>query len=280
MTFSRDAERCKADRSLFERLQDNGWPTHMLRYQYRMHEDIASFPSRIFYDNLLITSDTVRNRGPAPWHLHSSKAFPPYLFWNLGGNMKRGKTGGLSNVVEADFVCRLLNAFKASMGNKVRNITIGIISFYNDQVSLINQRLNSCKPLLSWMDSLNINIHISTVDGFQGSEKDIIVLSCVRSRWSGKKARNEIGFLKDFRRVNVALTRAKHSNWILGNCDVLSTDELWNTLIDDATSRRLITDANNLDYFLGNNGVNQQKKRSHSRNRPSKRNRNSGKNNK
>lgn len=68
MTFSQDAERCKADRSLFERLRDNGWPVHMLRYQYRMHEAIASFPSRMFYENRLITSESVQKRDPAPWH--------------------------------------------------------------------------------------------------------------------------------------------------------------------------------------------------------------------
>ena len=165
MSFSRDAERCKADRSLFERLYENGWPVHFLRYQYRMHQDIASFPSRMFYDNLLITSDSVHKRGPAIWHHHD--AFPPYLFWSLGGAMKRGRSGGLSNSEEANFVCKLLLAFKFAMSG-VRDISIGVISFYNDQVSLINKSINGNHALFTWMSQSNISLQVSTVDGFQG----------------------------------------------------------------------------------------------------------------
>ena len=247
MTFSKDAERCKADRSLFERLLENGWPIHLLRYQYRMHDAIAAFPSRMFYDNKLITSDCVKNRDPALWHHHD--AFPPYLFWNLGGVMKRGKNGGLSNTAEAQFVYRLLSSLKRAFRN-VREISIGVISFYNNQVSLINEKLKSDKTLLHWMSNNQITLQVSTVDGFQGSEKDIIILSCVRSRWHGKNSRNEIGFLKDFRRVNVALTRAKHSLWILGNADLLNTDGLWNSLLTDAQDRNLIADSSELDYLM------------------------------
>jgi superfamily I DNA and/or RNA helicase len=249
MTFTKDAERCKADRSLFERLQENGWPVHLLRYQYRMHESIASFPSRMFYDNLLVTSDCVRNRGPAAWHHHH--AFPPYLFWNVGqGTMKRGNRGGYSNQIEANFLCALLKSFRAIMRG-IRGISIGVISFYNDQVSLIeNSLINNNKSLMSWMRTNNITLQISTVDGFQGSEKDIIILSCVRSKWHREESSNEIGFLKDVRRVNVALTRAKHSLWILGNSDVLHTDELWNSLLTDAFNRDLIAQSSQLVDFV------------------------------
>jgi superfamily I DNA and/or RNA helicase len=68
----------------------------------------------------------------------------------------------------------------------------------------------------------------------------------VRSKWAGSKVSNDIGFLKDFRRVNVALTRAKYSLWVVANCDMLNQDPLWNLLIDDAQSRNLIAESRNL----------------------------------
>jgi senataxin len=77
MTFSQDASRCKADRSLFDRLHLTGLPINMLRIQYRMHPAIVQFPSKTFYNNKIITCDKINNRRPAIWHDHV--AFPPYL---------------------------------------------------------------------------------------------------------------------------------------------------------------------------------------------------------
>ncbi len=77
MTFSQDASRCNADRSLFDRLHLIGQPINMLRIQYRMHPAIVHFPSKTFYDDNLITCDQIFNRPPAIWHDHI--AFPPYL---------------------------------------------------------------------------------------------------------------------------------------------------------------------------------------------------------
>jgi superfamily I DNA and/or RNA helicase len=81
------------------------------------------------------------------------------------------------------------------------------------------------------------------------------MLSCVRSKWHGKNTRNEIGFLKDFRRVNVALTRAKYSLWILGNCNVLGSDPLWDALISDIRNRNLMTESTKLEHFMEKAGT-------------------------
>jgi len=243
MSFSQDASRCNADRSLFDRLHANGWPINMLRIQYRMHPSIVSFPSKTFYNNNLITCDLIKNRSPAHWHNHI--AFPPYLLWNMhGGIMSRGSNGGIWNSAEANFVVNLLKGF-ARKYTDIRNIDIGIISFYNDQVARIKDKMKD-PDLMRWMNSNKVSVQVSTVDGFQGSEKDIIILSCVRSKWAGSKVSNDIGFLKDFRRVNVALTRAKYSLWVVANCDMLNQDPLWNLLIDDAQSRNLIAESRNL----------------------------------
>jgi len=74
------------------------------------------------------------------------------------------------------------------------------------------------------------------VDGFQGQEKDIIIFSCVRASQSGS-----VGFLADIRRMNVALTRARQSLFILGHADTLRREEIWGDLVRDAEQRGLFT---------------------------------------
>ena len=95
--------------------------------------------------------------------------------------MHRSPLGGISNRGEASFVVELLQSF-ANQNAHIRNLDIGIISFYNEQVVEIKNRVKY-SHLDQWMYSNKISLQISTVDGFQGSEKDIIILSCVRSRW-------------------------------------------------------------------------------------------------
>ena len=184
----------------------------------RMHQSIVSFPS-IFYRNKLLTADEVKQRPPAPWHVHM--LFPPLLVWNMDQSaMQRSSSGGLSNRSEARFVCKIVSTFIGELGKSFASqyvIKIGIISFYSTQVTLL-------KKLLPTGDMGKISVEVSTVDGFQGKEVDIIILSCVRSFHEGRGRRygTSLGFLQDFRRVNVALTRARESLWIVGNCNTLT----------------------------------------------------------
>eukprot|EP00558_Chaetoceros_sp_UNC1202_P003423 CAMPEP_0197244522 /NCGR_PEP_ID=MMETSP1429-20130617/9620_1 /TAXON_ID=49237 /ORGANISM="Chaetoceros sp., Strain UNC1202" /LENGTH=188 /DNA_ID=CAMNT_0042704897 /DNA_START=18 /DNA_END=584 /DNA_ORIENTATION=+ len=166
--------------------------------------------------------------------------------------MTRCGNGGISNGSEVAFVWRLLKSLSKRFGGEVRNIDIGVISFYNEQVNCIRKKLDKDTELCRWMQRSNVSLQVSTVDGFQGSEKDIIILSCVRSKWMGQNGKNDsIGFLKDSRRVNVALTRAKHSLWVVANCDTLSHDRLWNDLIQDAHVRNRIAEMTALNSMLG-----------------------------
>ena len=171
----------KFGRSLFLRLQDNGFPVTMLRIQYRMHPMIAQFPSDEFYDGKLITNVCVEKRQPAPWYDHF--CFPPFLIWNLQGNMWKSREGGIFNKEEDSFILKkMLGLFIKLYGRDQRKkVSIGIISFYNEQVSNIKQVVQS----LRLDDIPTISIQVATVDGFQGSEKDIVILSCVRSKLNG-----------------------------------------------------------------------------------------------
>ena len=99
---------------------------------------------------------------------------------------------------------------------------IGIISPYADQVSLLKNKTD---------------IEVKTVDGFQGREKEIIIISTVRSNDKGK-----IGFLSDLRRLNVALTRAKRKLIIIGNKETLKTNPTYERLIEYANeNKRIVT---------------------------------------
>jgi len=119
---------------------------------------------------------------------------------------------------------------------------IGVITPYKCQLSLLRSRfLNAFGP------SSVADIEFNTVDGFQGREVDIILLSTVRAAHSGITASeinsNSIGFVADVRRMNVALTRARLSLWILGNSRTLQTNQNWAALVKDAKERNLIMKA-------------------------------------
>ena len=119
---------------------------------------------------------------------------------------------------------------------------IGIITPYKCQLSLLRSRFSS-----AFGSSITSDMEFNTVDGFQGREVDILVLSTVRaagpcSAASGINS-SSIGFVADVRRMNVALTRAKLSLWILGNARTLQTNCNWAALVKDAKERNLVISA-------------------------------------
>lgn len=98
---------------------------------------------------------------------------------------------------------------------------IGIISPYKSQVRQIKGAIAKIRHKLCL--SGNNDIEVNTVDAYQGREKDIIIISTVRTQ--------NLGFLRDYRRMNVAITRAKHFLWVIGNEKCLKQDPNWNALI-------------------------------------------------
>jgi superfamily I DNA and/or RNA helicase len=140
----------------------------------------------------------------------------PVVFWNIEGQDRQIKDSfSYSNISEQEAV---LEAVKALMGCRLFPEDIGIISPYEQQVNQLKEKLG------------DTGIDIKTVDGFQGREKEVIVISFVRANESG-----QLGFLTDYRRLNVALTRAKRKLILIGNAPTLRNDAHYKKLLERVT---------------------------------------------
>ncbi|XVE85520.1 hypothetical protein DITRI_Ditri17bG0097300 [Diplodiscus trichospermus] len=220
-------------RSLFQRLSTLGHSKHLLNIQYRMHPSISYFPNAMFYHNQIVDAARVKHKSYEkhylPWPM-----FGPYSFINVSGREELADVGhSHRNMVEVDFVQRLVQTlFKAWDGSRDK-LSVGIISPYAAQVAAIQKKLGRKYKNLD-----GFTVKVKSVDGFQGGEEDIIIISTVRSNSSGA-----IGFVANPQRTNVALTRARHSLWIVGNGRTLAKQEsVWQTLVHDAKARHCFFD--------------------------------------
>ncbi|KAF8670228.1 hypothetical protein HU200_050759 [Digitaria exilis] len=126
--------------------------------------------------------------------------------------------------------------FHAAWKKTGQQISIGVISPYSSQVSTIKDKLGKKYDTCD-----GFHVRVKSVDGFQGEEDDIIILSTVRSN-----GRGVVGFLADNQRTNVAITRARHCLWILGNADTLyKSGTVWKDLVADAQRRKCIFNGTN-----------------------------------
>lgn len=226
--------------SMFERLQRAGYPVNMLTQQYRMHPEICRFPSFHFYDGKLVDGDQLSSKVAS---FHGTKGLGPYVFFDVvdGKEHHDKKSGTLSlyNECEADAAVEVLRFFKRRFPSEFAGGRIGIITPYRCQLSLLRSRFSS-----AFGSSITADMEFNTVDGFQGREVDIVILSTVRAFKACSNATqvnsSRIGFVADVRRMNVALTRAKISLWIMGNARTLRTNQNWEALVKDAKERELV----------------------------------------
>lgn len=229
--FSMEAKDLQYEQSLFVRMQDN-FPedVHLLNTQYRMHPDISRFPSLTFYDNKLQDGPDMAKQRIQPWH--DSELFSPYRFFDIHGVHRTGARGtSLINHAEAEIAYHLYSRLVTDWREIDFAGKIGIITPYKAQLELLRQ-LFEAKIGEEKMQFIDFN----TIDAFQGRECEIIIYSCVRASGRG------IGFLADIRRMNVALTRAKSSLWILGNFESLRQGKFWKDLLENAKDRNCYTD--------------------------------------
>ncbi|EEB07161.1 helicase sen1 [Schizosaccharomyces japonicus yFS275] len=227
--LSKKAVKLNYSQSMFVRIQNN-FPEQLelLSIQYRMHPEISQFPSCQFYNSRLLDGDNVATKTLQPWH--KNPLFGQYRVFDVRGTEKQSKTFSLYNPEEAKSVTDLFDLMTSSFPTVDFASKIGIVTPYRSQLKEL-RRAFSRKYGRAFASKFDMN----TIDGFQGQEKDIIILSCVRSETGGS-----IGFLRDFRRLNVALTRARSSLFIVGNVETLFSDDLWGSLLANAKERGLI----------------------------------------
>lgn len=229
--FSKAASANKYEQSLFVRMQNN-FPdaVHLLDTQYRMHPDISSFPSATFYDGKLLDGDNMAELRQQPWH--SSGILSPYRFFDVQGQHQAAPKGhSLINLAEIEIALSLFQRLTTDYSGIDLKSKIGIITPYKSQLRELKQRFSD-RYGASILEAIDFN----TTDAFQGRESDIIIFSCVRASPAGN-----VGFLSDIRRMNVGITRAKSSLWILGNSQSLMRGEYWKKLIVDAQDRGCYT---------------------------------------
>lgn len=223
--------------SLMERIVENHPDcVKLLTTQYRMHHDIMEFSSRWFYEGKMTAAPEVKYRSildfdtPIEW-IDTSKTdetelpsvirdeellFSETVTHNFGKVNKDEAIltlMSLQNYIEKIGIKRMID----------ERLDIGIISPYQAQTQFI-RRLLKHTPFFK---PLRKQISVNTVDGFQGQERDIIVISMVRSNDDG-----QIGFLRDLRRMNVAITRARMKLLIIGNSKTLSSNRFYSKLYE------------------------------------------------
>lgn len=195
----------------------------LLRVQYRMNRTIMGFSSEWFYGGKLEASELVGERLVTP--LDSAMTWIDTK--NLeGGESQNQHTQSRSNIEEARLLIHTLRDYIDMIGpTKIADeqIDFGIISPYRGQVRLIRRLLK----MQHFFRKLRRQVTVNTVDGFQGQERDVIVISMVRANDEG-----QIGFLRDLRRMNVALTRAKMKVIIVGNSETLGRHRFYGKLMD------------------------------------------------
>ena len=197
--LSQEAARLGFNRSILEVAIDHNSHAYLLNTQYRMRAAISGFSSQYFYNSLLKTAEHLQNTGS---HL---------VFIDTAGsgfNETRGPDGiSLQNEGELRIVRQLINSGEFNVSDTA------FISPYSGQVTVAKEVLPGA-------------MRVSTIDSFQGQEQHSIIVSLVRSNDDG-----DIGFLKDYRRMNVAITRAKEQLIVIGDSATIGADKFYHEFL-------------------------------------------------
>ena len=217
--ISPEATRGGFNISLMERLLNiNSELSRKLNVQYRMHQDIMNFSSDVFYGKSLQADETVRTAllSDLPQVTSSALTDSPIHFIDTAGASydEEQEPDGDSrlNPLEAELVIRKVNELLAC---GLSSDQIAIISPYSAQVKYLREKIK------------HLEIEIDSVDGFQGREKEAVIVSLVRSNREG-----EVGFLADTRRMNVALTRARRKLIVIGDSATITSHGFYQRLVE------------------------------------------------
>jgi serine/threonine protein kinase/DNA polymerase III delta prime subunit len=209
------------EKSLFETLVDQGREeelpaVQMLKQQYRMHPAIGELVSQVFYEGKL------QHATPPAQRQHKLRWLETPVVWysttKLDNHAENPRGTSFSNSAEVEVIVWLLRRMEQSYLEMDEKRNMAIITPYNEQIRLLREAIYPADRTFIWVA---LNIEIASVDAFQGRDSHLVIYSAVRSN----KPR-EIGFLKDRRRLNVALSRAQQLLIIVGDMAVLSDARL------------------------------------------------------
>ena len=226
-------------KTLMERIVENQpEAVTLLKVQYRMNDDIMKFSSDWFYHGQVESDDSVKHRSvldlehPIQWI--DGNEMLQQVNEELKDEEKLkidfteqfiGENHGRINKAEAELVLSTLNNYINKIGKErflAERLDVGIISPYKVQTQYLRQQIRKREEFRPFRQVISVN----TVDGFQGQERDIIIISLVRSNDNG-----QIGFLSDLRRMNVAMTRARMKLIIFGDKATLQHHAFYRKLI-------------------------------------------------
>jgi regulator of nonsense transcripts 1 len=232
VVMSKRAANAGLNASLFERLVTLGLRPVRLQVQYRMHPCLSEWPSNVFYEGSLQNGVTAGERSSAGIEFPWIDPERPMMFLVCQGSEEIAATGtSFLNRAEAAACEKIVTAL---LKGGVLPSQVGVITPYEGQRAYIVTQLQRLGSLRA---ALYADVEVSSVDAFQGREKEFIIVSCVRSN-----EKQGIGFLNDPRRLNVALTRAKRGLVVLGNPRVLAKRPLWNDLLTHFKDRGLLVE--------------------------------------
>ncbi|MGE0771624.1 MAG: AAA domain-containing protein [Cyclobacteriaceae bacterium] len=231
---SREAAQRGLAQTLFEKcIERQPLSASMLAVQYRMHEHIMRFSSHYFYHDQLIADDSVKT--------HALPGSAPVEFVDTAGcgfaEKQDPETLSRFNQDEAELVIRLAERLVEELGINYwlqEGFTMGIIAPYSAQV----EKLHGLADAATHLHEIASLISINTVDSFQGQERDVILISFVRSN-----EKNEIGFLSDIRRTNVAMTRARKKLIMVGDTATLASHPFYAELVEFVQSNNFYKSA-------------------------------------
>lgn len=212
-------------RSLFERVflqlqrreQPDNLPFTLLDTQFRMHPSISAWPNQRFYAGRL--NDGV-NSASRSLSLHAR--VPVCAVYDVSwGQEERADGHSVYNAAEAEFVVQLVKELRSATTSEHCPLSVGIITPYRAHAELLRKRVASCS---------RVEIQVATVDGFQGKEVDAVIFSSVRVK--------NLGFTRDERRLNVAITRPRYVLAIVCHETTMRKSPLWKSLIDHIGSTR------------------------------------------
>eukprot|EP00930_Biecheleria_cincta_P034433 TRINITY_DN23803_c0_g1_i1.p1 TRINITY_DN23803_c0_g1~~TRINITY_DN23803_c0_g1_i1.p1 ORF type:complete len:802 (-),score=143.35 TRINITY_DN23803_c0_g1_i1:84-2489(-) len=239
---SLEAETRGLSLSLFTRMATQGIEPYFLDTQFRMHPMIAAFSARQFYHGKLKTGVASHER-PPPQGFDWPQSDSGIAFVHVDSFEKKdGETR--ANSGEVSTVSRLLVDVLKS--KELTVLDIGIVTPYAGQVRALRQALRRELPYKLQGTGVDLTgglegkraaraLEIASVDAFQGREKELIIFSAVRSNRHG-----QVGFLADWRRLNVMITRARRGLIIVGNTDTLRADTNWASWLDWADESGLV----------------------------------------